>query len=94
MAGASRTGGESASEAGIPTGLNPIKTRRVSLTGGPRSRDDDADSSSDFGNRGVSRPHVKQKQRFVAPGRGKFSGSREGSYMHSVVLCTSFLFNN
>ncbi|KAG5543219.1 hypothetical protein RHGRI_016093 [Rhododendron griersonianum] len=82
MAGASRTGGESASEAGIPTGLNPIKTRRVSLTGGPRSRDDDADSSSDFGNRGVSRPHVKQKQRFVAPGRGKFRRHKGKRIVH------------
>lgn len=87
MAGTSRTGGESVSETGIPAGLNRIKTRRVSLTGGPSSRDDDADSLSDFGNRGVSRHHVKQKQRFVAQRRGKLNGYKEGSSSFTHVYC-------
>ncbi|XP_057469292.1 probable serine/threonine protein kinase IRE4 isoform X1 [Actinidia eriantha] len=79
MGGPSQTGGESASETGIPTGLNRIKTRRVSLKESPSRRDnDDADKFSDSWTRGVPRLHVKQRPRSVS--KGKLNAFREGHH--------------
>ncbi|GFZ10303.1 protein kinase superfamily protein [Actinidia rufa] len=79
MGGPSQTGGESASETGIPTGLNRIKTRRVSLKESPSWRDnDDADKFSDSWTRGVPRLHVKQRPRSVS--KGKLNAFREGHH--------------
>lgn len=63
---------ESSSEAGIPSGLNPIKTRRIPSKDQPSSKLDESTESPSFG---ASRPSLKQKQRTMAHGRGKASGS-------------------
>ncbi|XAR61784.1 Non-specific serine/threonine protein kinase [Bertholletia excelsa] len=75
MAGMSEAGGDSMSETGIPTGLNRIKTRHISLK--EPSKDDDADNFSDSRTHRVPRPHVKQKQRSVAQGQSKLNSSKE-----------------
>lgn len=74
MDGTSRD--ESSSEAGIPSGLNRIKTRRVPFKDQQSLRFDESTESPSFG---ASRPSLKQKQRTMAPGREKTSGfSRKG----------------
>jgi hypothetical protein len=67
----SRNGGEaeSSSEAGIPSGLNRIKTRRVSSKDHQlSSKPDESIESPSFW---ISRPPLKHKQKTTAHGRGK-----------------------
>lgn len=67
----SRNGGEaeSSSEAGIPSGLNRIKTRRVySKDHQLSSKPDESIESPSFW---ISRPPLKHKQKTTAHGRGK-----------------------
>ena len=58
--------GESSSDVGIPTGLNRIKTRRVSSKDQqPSSRPDESVESPSFW---VSRSPLRQKQKTMAQG--------------------------
>ncbi|XP_040998273.1 probable serine/threonine protein kinase IRE4 isoform X1 [Juglans microcarpa x Juglans regia] len=65
--------GESSSEVSIiPSGLNRIKTRRVSSNDQTSSKLDESTESPSFG---VAWSTLKQKQKTMALGRGKASGS-------------------
>ncbi|XP_035541728.1 probable serine/threonine protein kinase IRE4 isoform X3 [Juglans regia] len=65
--------GESSSEVSIiPSGLNRIKTRRVSSNDQTSSKLDESTESPSFG---VAWSTLKQKQKTMAQGRGKANGS-------------------
>ena len=66
----------SLSDVGIPTGLNRIKTRRVT----PNSADEDSDQFNESPSSGFSTAaaHVKQKIKALSKGHVKFGRSREG----------------
>lgn len=70
MDGTSRN--ESLSEAGIPSGLNRIKTRRVPSKDHVSSKLEESTESPSFG---ASRSSLKQKQSATGPGRRKTSVS-------------------
>ena len=85
MDGTSRD--ESSSEAGIPSGLNRIKTRRVPFKDQQSSRLDESTESPSFG---ASRPSLKQRQSTMAPGRGKTSGSSRKGLRPLIYLFILF----
>lgn len=66
------------SEGGIPSGLNRIKTRQVSLKDPLSSKPDELVESKTYGAT-TSRPPVKGKQKQMAQGRGKSASSKAGS---------------
>ncbi|OMO75069.1 hypothetical protein COLO4_26341 [Corchorus olitorius] len=68
MADTRRNDGVSSSEVGIPSGLNRIKTPRVSSKEQPSSKLGQLSESR------TSKPPLKQKQKAVAHGQGKTSG--------------------
>lgn len=72
--------GESSSEVSIiPSGLNRIKTRRVSSNDQTSSKLDESTESPSFG---VAWSTLKQKQKTMAHGRGKANGSsKKGLYL-------------
>lgn len=76
-------GGESSSEIGIPTGLNRIKTRKVSsrerLSSKHDDDGDDVEKSIESLSFGASRPPAKPKLKKEAHGGGMIGGAKEGS---------------
>uniref|UniRef100_A0A5B7BF23 non-specific serine/threonine protein kinase n=1 Tax=Davidia involucrata TaxID=16924 RepID=A0A5B7BF23_DAVIN len=96
MAETSRDGGEMSSEIGIPTGLNRIKTRRLSSKDQLSSKHVDSDTSVDSPTRRVSRPRVKQKQMSEGQGHVKINGSKEGVRKGKKIArwFTSYLFKD
>lgn len=93
MDGRSRSGcdGESSSEVGIPFGLNRIKTRRVSSKDQRSSTRDESTESPTFG---FSWSPLRQKQKTMAHGRGKASGSsKKGLPLFLSVLQLIFCFS-
>ena len=73
------------SEVGIPSGLNRIKTPRVSLKEKPSSKPGELNESR------TSKPPLKQKQKSVAHGQGKTSGfSKEGLNFFFLLFYLSF----
>ncbi|KAK9270754.1 hypothetical protein L1049_026337 [Liquidambar formosana] len=96
MAETSRTGGESSSEIGIPSGLNRIKTCRASSKDQLSSKSENADKLIDARNHGVSRPLAKPKQKTVGLGHGKMRGSRGGLHKGKKIArwFTSYLYKD
>ncbi|KAA8537649.1 hypothetical protein F0562_027257 [Nyssa sinensis] len=98
MGETSRNGGELASGVGIPTGLNRIKTRRLSSKDqlSSKSKHVDSNMSIDSPSRGVSRPRVKQKLMSEGQRLVKINGSKEGVRKGKKIArwLTSYLFKD